>query len=189
MSRPGFFEGVGAALAASVTAAIGHGLLSVVTPGPVVMRTLVVVIGLGYIVYLLTRSPERVGRVTTIALWCVATTVPIALDAPLLWHVLVQASLVWSIRSLYHHSGVLAALADLALVAIGLLAALWAAHQSASMFLIVWCLFLVQALFGAIPSTVGRVTTRERRPSDPDGRFERAHRAADAALHKLSTTI
>ena len=65
--------------------------------------------------------------------------------------------------------------------------AVWAATETGSPFLSIWSFFLVQALFVAIPVRVGG-NHREPQPEDHhDERFERAHRAAQAALRRLSS--
>ena len=63
-------------------------------------------------------------------------------------------------------------------------AAVWAARQSGSFALSLWCFFLVQALYAAIPA---RFPGEGGSTADavPEDRFQRAHRAAEAALRSL----
>ena len=185
MNRPTFLEGVAVAL---VTSLLGSLMYAVLVPtfasGPV-LRLLVAGIGLGYLIYLLRRSPERVGRITLAALWGVATAAIWLLELPLLSYLALHLGLIWLARSLCFYSSVLSALADLALSGAGLAAALWAASHSHSLFLGIWSLFLVQALFAFIPTNLQR-RDKTAPPTEPD-RFDRAHRAAEAALRKLSS--
>jgi hypothetical protein len=80
-----------------------------------------------------------------------------------------------------------AALIDLGLSGLSLAAAIWAAHQSGSVFLTVWCFFLVQALFVHIPTHIGRRGEPDHEDLEGAHRFERAHHAAESALRKLSS--
>jgi len=62
----------------------------------------------------------------------------------------------------------------------------WALSRTGSVFLGTWCFFLVQALFTAIPSSVGAKSRAGAIPQASD-EFERARRQADAALKQLIT--
>ena len=187
MKRPGFFEGVGVALAASLIAGAVFVGASWLFPTGLVLRALVAGLGLAYVLYLLARSGERVGRVTAFGLWLVVTAAVAIEDPPFVAHVMVQLGLVWLVRSLYFHASVLASVGDFALGALSLAAATWAASASGSVFLSVWTLFLVQALFVAIPAAFPRTVTSSRPEFDDDDRFQRARRAAEAAVRRLST--
>ena len=183
MSRPSFLEGAGVALATSAVAAVVFTALTGIVPIGTVARVVVAGVGLAYLVYLLARSPGRAGRVSALGLWALATGACVVLEAPLTAVVLVQAGVVWLVRSLYFQASVLGALADGALVALGLAAALWAAIASASVFLTVWCALLVQALFVAVPRAARRGAPR----SGAGERFEQAARSAESAVRRLST--
>ena len=184
-NRPTFLEGVVVALAASLAGSLLYAVLVPALAGGPVLRLLVAGIALGYLLYLLRRSRERVGRVTVVAAWAVAATVIWLLDLPLLLYLALHLVLIWLARSLYFYSSVLPALADLVLSGLSLAAALWAAGHSHSLFLAIWSLFLVQALFAFIPATLQRSGGDSTDP-EPD-RFDLAHRAAQTALRKLSS--
>ncbi len=188
MKAPTFLEGVAVALAASLLGAASFAVLSALLPAALVLRVEIALIGLGYVIYLLRRSRERIGRITSLGVWALAA-IAIWLGAPsLTTYIVGHVGLVWIVRSLYHYSSVLAALTDLGLGALGLIAALWAATVSHSVFLSLWCFFLVQALFAAIPKRLPRKPAGERRTPDHEDRFQRAHRTAEAALRKLTTS-
>lgn len=185
MKQPTFFEGVALALAASLAGSALYTALTTVLPSGWVLRGLIAGLGLVYVLYLLTRSRERVGRVTALTAWALAAGAAWFIEPPLGPYVLVHLGLIWLVRSLYFYSSVIPALADLGLNALGLAAAVWAATQSGSVFLSIWCFFLVQALFVAIPTQL-RGKTGNRKPDDGgQDRFERAHRAAETALRRL----
>ena len=185
MKRPTFVEGVTVALVASFGASILYAALTTVLPNAWVVRLLVAVIGLGYVLYLLHRSRERVGRIAALAFWTAVAATTWWLQPPLSFYVLAHLGLIWLIRSLYFYSSVLPALTDLALTGLGLAAGIWAAVHTGSMLLAFWCFFLVQAVFVLIPPTMRSKATAGQRTRIPDDAFERAHRSAAAALRKL----
>ncbi len=187
MKRPTFFESVAVAFALSLVGSALFTALTTVFPGAFVLRLLIAGIGLGYVVYLLSRSRERVGRITVLAAWAVAAGAAWFIAPPLTVYVLVHLGLIWLIRSLYFYSSVLSALADLGLSSLSLAAAIWAATLSHSVFLSIWCFFLVQALFVAIPERLLRKAGQRRSNRDEEDPFQRAYRVADAALRKLSS--
>ena len=61
MKQPTFLEGVSVAIATSLAGSVLYTALDVVFPGAPVLRLLIAGIGLAYVVYLLSRSPERAG--------------------------------------------------------------------------------------------------------------------------------
>jgi hypothetical protein len=185
MKQPAFLEGVGVALAASLAGGMLYTAFDVVFPGIPVLRMLIAGMGLGYVAYLLNRSPVRVGRVTAAAAWLLAATVLWFTHPPLLLYGCMHLGILWLIRSLYFYSSVLSALADLALNGLGLAAAIWAVTRTGSVFLGIWCFFLVQALFVFIPKNINRKTGTDRDGQEHGDRFQYAYRAAEAALRKL----
>jgi hypothetical protein len=188
MKRPSFFEGVGVALATSVTGSMLFTVLASLFTGGFVLRTLIAALSLLYLLYLLKRSQERVGRITTLTAW-LATAMGIwllGLSLPL--YLLAHLSLLWLVRSLYFHAGLLSALADLGLVLFGLAAALWAWLSTNSLGLSLWCFFLVQALFVLIPMHFKRRSGLRKDSQAEADRFQHAYRVAEAAISKLSST-
>jgi hypothetical protein len=187
MKTPGILEGITFAIGASLAGAILATLLPVVLSQYIGTQVLIAALGLGYLLYLLKRSKERVGRVVMVALWSIATLSCLLLDASVPALLLVQAGLIWIVRSLYFHSSVLPALLDLGLVATGLVASTWAILQTGSVTTAIWCFFLTQSLFVLIPGFVGaRDNSSCFNPADTD-RFQSAHRVALDAVRKLST--
>ncbi|MEA3277543.1 MAG: hypothetical protein U9Q81_20120 [Pseudomonadota bacterium] len=184
MNRPTFFEGTGVALIAALSGSLSFAVLAWALPGTLALRLVTAGLGLGYLLYLLARSGERVGRVTTLVAWLLAAAILWALAPPLPLYVLAHLGLVWLVRSLYFHQGLLAALADLGLTGLGLIAGVGAYLHTGSLFLAVWSLSLVQALFVFIPT---RRPGNGRDIGGENDSFERAHRTAEAALGRLST--
>jgi hypothetical protein len=184
-SGPSFGQSIGVGL---ILSSSGAALLAVL--GPFLgyggaLRVVIAMLGLAYVLYLVGKSGERVGRVTTIAAWTLAAFVTWFAGLPLVAYVLVHVGLVWLARSLYYYSGLLPALADLGLSVLGAAFAVWAAQHSGSAWLAFWCFFLVQAFFVLIPASLsGRVSEPA---NEADQAFNRAHRAAEAAVRRLST--
>jgi hypothetical protein len=182
MSRPSFIEGVLVALALSAVGGIAAAALPTLFGAAIGSRLLVAALAAVYIGYLLRRSREKTGRMVVPCLWLTATVAGWAL-LPVTGFALLQVCLVWLIRALYFHGGVLAALADLGLSVFALAAAVWALG-SGSWPLALWSFFLVQALFPWIPSlTPGAYPDS---PTDNDC-FEEARVLAEAALKRLAS--
>jgi len=185
--KPTFIEGAVFAFAVSVSGGVLLPVLSLILPGGTVLRLLIAGLGVAYILYLLNRSSERTGRVTTLAAWLVAAlAIWIIAPSPVLY-ALLHLVLVWLIRSLYFYSSALSALVDMGLSGLSLATAFWVASWTGSVFLSLWCFFLVQALFIAIPSSWQLRSGKEYRSHDGGERFGLAYRAAQSAVRKLST--
>jgi hypothetical protein len=187
MKQPTFFEGVVVAIVASVS---GSAIALVLTPlfGRGGMAQLLITgISFTYLIYLLARSPERVGRITTVMLWIGITAIAWFAGLPVLLLGLVQVAFLWLIRSLYFYSSVLSALMDLGLTVLSLVVAFWAGTHSSSLFLGLWSFFLMQALFVVIPRQIRRGNNINQLPQIQDDRFQNAYRSAQAAVRKLST--
>jgi hypothetical protein len=184
LRAPTFLEGTIVALGAALAGTLAYGAFHLVLPGAVALRLLIAGLGLGYLLYLLGRSRERVGRLTTLAVWLAAAGLLWVLPAPLPLYLLAHLAMLWLARSLYFHQGPLAGLADLGLTGSGVIAAVGAYLHTGSLFLSLWCLFLVQALFVFIPR---RTEAGGGKGTDEEDRFRRAHRAAEAAVQRLSS--
>jgi hypothetical protein len=187
MKQPTFLEGVAVALAASFFGSASYAALTWSFPSAGALRLTLAGIGLGYVIYLLSRGRERVGRIAALTVWALAAGTIWLIQPSLPLYVLVHLSLIWLIRALYFHAGVFCALADLGLTGLGLAAAIWAATESGSVFLSIWCFFLVQALFVAIPTRLSRGSGASQPGDDDPDRFQRAHRTAEAAVRKLTS--
>lgn len=185
MKRPTLLEGALFALVASLGGSIAFTALSGVLPGGSLLRLLLAGFGFAYVVYLLGRSRERVGRVVVVAAWLIVAAMTWWLSLPLPFYLLIHLGMVWLVRSLYHQGGVLSALADLGLLALGLGAGLWALTHTGSVFLGVWCFFLVQSIFALIPSDLARRPAAPGDCSEDEQRFDRAFRQAESALCRL----
>ncbi len=192
--HPSLADGIGAAVFLSATgAALLAGLL-LFASAAAGLRLTVAAVGFAYLLYLLARSGERTGRLTTVALWAIASIVLWLMGPALPAYVAAHIAVLWLVRALYFHSSLLTAIADLGVALLGAVFAAWAALRSGSALLAFWCFFLVQAFSALIPPALRSAATRAEGPElhgedgtryDPTT-FERAHRAAEAALRRLA---
>lgn len=184
MRTPTFLEGVLVALVASLAGSVLQTAMTFLGLN-VAPWLLVASLGLGYAVYLLRRSPVRFGRVAALAAWGAVAGL-LGLAAPsLASYVALHVAALWLLRSLFFHSRPVAALADLALSGAALAAGLWAFAHTGSLLLGLWCFFLVQALFVAIPR--GSEPRRVAGTLPAEDRFEAAYQVAEDAVRRLVT--
>ncbi len=184
MKQPTFLEGVALALVAATSGSILFSALTLILPSDTILRLLISFMSLAYTGYLMNRSRKRLGRITAISAWVAATVSSVLLSPSLFIFLLLHCGFLWIIRSLYIHNGLLPAIADLALTALSLAAAVWATVQSGNLFLTIWCYFLTQALFVAIPK--GWPGKQVRR-SPEEETFLQAYQIAQKALSKLAS--
>ena len=186
MKRPSFVHGV---IVAAVLAFFASAVVATLTPFlglGAVLRLVIPALAFSYLLYLFSRSQERVGRVTTFALWGALAAITWWVAPPLPLYLLIHVAAIWLVRCLYFYAGAIPALMDLGLSALSVSATVWALTRSSSVFLATWCFFLVQALFVAIPPTLKR-KQKERAASTQSETFEHARRQADQALRQLFT--
>jgi hypothetical protein len=183
LKKPTFFEGVAVAFAISVIGSAGSLVSTPLLGRSITLYVLIAVAGFAYLIYLLTRSRERVGRVTTVVLWLAVTAVAWFTGMSFILFVVLQLGLLWLIRSLYFYASVLSALLDLGLMVLSVITAVWALAHTGSVFLTVWAFFLLQALFVAIPRQMN-AGNKQTKPQEDT--FQRAYRSAETAVRKLS---
>lgn len=187
MKKISFLDGVGIALLVSLIGSILFYVLGGVLALGGVLRLVIALSAFIYLLYLLRRSNERVGRVTVLVFWSVATVSSWFMGLPILFYVLVHLVMLWLVRSLYFYSSILSAIADLGLGGLGLLAAIGTAYQTQNIFISLWCFFLIQALFVYIPKTLGKGDNKSRPIKHGMSRFDQAHRDAESAIRRLSS--
>jgi len=182
--RPSFGASLVAGFVLSVCGAAVLAALAPLLGLPTALRAVIALVAFAYLLYLVGKSGERVGRVATLACWLVAALLAAVAGLPFAVYVLVHVGLIWLVRSLYYYSGVLPALADLSLSVLGAAFAVWAAQRSGSAWLSFWCFFLAQAFHVLIPAALA---ARGARDGDADDAFNRAQRTAEEAIRRLST--
>ena len=189
-----FMEGVIIALIASFVGSIGYFTLSTLFSEGFAIRLLVSGLSLAYIFYLLSRSKERVGRLSTVLLWSIITVALWLSASSIMLFVLSNIFMTWLIRSLYFYSSLLSSAVDLFLNGFSLAAGVWAFVHTDSIFLGIWCLFLIQALFVFIPArfdskrslNTSGIGNDSNENDNNAANFQQAYRDAEAAVRKLS---
>ena len=186
MSRPTFIQGAVVAFVFALAGAAAFTTLKLLLGSWLVLKLVICVLSGFYVLYLLSRSNEKTGRLTIPALWLTGAVATWVFVPGLTLFAIAHLGMVWLIRSLYYHSSVLPALFDLGLCGLSLLAAFATAQHSHSIFLRIWSFFLLQALFVAIPSLIKTRHTDAQDQSEQ--RFKRAMRKAEAALRRMHIT-
>ncbi len=184
MNGPTFSQGVVVALTLSLV-----GSVLFVSLGPVAspipsLKGIIALVALCYTLYLLGRCRARTGRATVAVSWFVVTAACWFGNLDLSSFVLVHIGMIWAVRALFYHSSPVTALVDLALSGLSFAASVWAMVATESLFLSLWCFFLVQALFVAIPPSLKPLQAKNHQL---DQQFQSAYRNAEAALDKLSS--
>ena len=187
MRSPGIVEGAVFALLAALAGSGAMAVFAGTGAAPLALRGVVAALGLAYVLYLLSLGGRGAGKVSAVLVWAVASATTLALDPPLLFHLLVQLAVAWLLRVVRVHKSALPALADLALGVAGAVTAVLVTQRTGSLFLVIWSVMLLQAAFVLIPR---RRAAASRAPAAaPAGdRFARAHLSAESALRRLSAT-
>lgn len=184
MKTPTLFDGISIAALISLAAAATTLLLGGVILSGLLFELLLYGGALGYLLYLLKRSRARVGRIVVISGWAAICLACWFFDVALLQQVLIQAGLIWLVRSLYFHNSIWGAAVDFGLVSAGLAAASWALFNTDSLVAALWSFFLVQALFCWLPQSRHAQRDDDNIAAAPS--FQSAHRVAIDAVRKLS---
>ena len=186
MKKPTILNGVTLAMIISLCAAAASLLLGGLIIYGLLFELLLYAATLTYLLYLLKRSKARIGRVLVIAGWAMASLACWFFDIILLEQVLIQAGMIWLVRSLYFHGSLITAALDFGLVSVGLAAGAWAMLNTGSLAAALWSFFLVQTLFTCLPRLAKEPDPADYRTSINPTHFQSAHRVAEAAVRKLS---
>jgi hypothetical protein len=186
MKLPGILPGVIFAalvgIAAGITGTITSGLIS-----PTSLFALIVnLTTLAYLIVLLKHSNARVGKVVVFCSWAIVAVASWSFDFSLIEQILIQASLIWIVRSLYFHRSLFTALLDLGLVSLGLCAGYWAISNTGSPAVALWSFFLSQSLFCWIPDLAEQQQRSVDRVDPGQSSFQSSHRIAIDAVRKLT---
>jgi hypothetical protein len=186
MKRPGIIDGVIVAMVISLGAAAASLVLGGFIAYSSLFKLVLCTATLGYLVYLLKRGKAKTGRVVVIASWAVISLGCWFLEVPLFAQVLIQAGIIWLVRSLYFHGSIFAAALDFGLISAGLAASAWAMVNTGSLAGALWSFFLVQALFCWIPGLASAQPGDSSRHQHDQSSFQSAHRVALDAVRKLT---
>ena len=180
-----FLRGVVIALVLALGVSILFSVLTTLTSSLLALRLLIPAAGGTYLLFLLAHSPQRSGKITALFGWAVAATCLWFFIPGVALYLTLHGLLMWAIRSLCLYRNLLAPLLDLTLTMGSLAAAVWAGQHTGSLFLSVWSLFLVQALFVYIPQ-YARARQPKRVSAGATDNFSRAAKNAEAALRRLA---
>lgn len=186
MKTATFAEGILLALLTSLVSSVLLFSLSSLFSSSVLIHLIISGITLGYILYLLSRSKERVGRVIFITTWLIGITCLWFAWPPLTFFILGHVISIWLVRSLYFYSSLVSSLMDLALNCFSVAIAFAVASHTNSLFLTLWCFFLSQALFVMIPKSISKSTRNTSTHLNNHDDFQQSFRVAEAAVQQLS---
>jgi hypothetical protein len=186
MKTPGIIDGVLVAIVISLYAAAASLILGAIVTHATLFNLVLCGSTLIYLIYLLKRSKAKVGRIVVIAGWAAASLGCWLLDIPLFTQVLIQAGIIWLVRSLYFHRSILTAALDFGLVSAGLAASAWAMVNTGSLGGALWSFFLLQALFCWIPDLARKQPGDIYHQQHDQSSFQSAHRVALDAVRKLT---
>lgn len=139
-------------------------------------------------VYLLCIGQYRVrksGWISSLSIWCVFTFLLWLLSPSLTDYALLHVAAVSVMRGLFFHKNFASVLMDFTLSLFALGAAFWAVSHTGSIFLSVWCFFLVQAAFVLLPG-FSREASTDTDATANSQQFDMALRKAEEALRKVA---
>lgn len=182
MKTLSFWPAVALALAISVLGWVLHSVIGGFVGIGVSLRVVVLVAAMLQVLALLAAHP-RSGRVVAAAGWLALSGLLVLVDPALPVWLVAQTGFVWLLRSLQRYDSLLPAAADALLSGFALSAAIATAMHTRSLFLSLWCYFLVQALAAFLPRRLpASVPPSAACVND----FEASFRTAEAALRRLS---
>ncbi len=192
MKRPAFSEGIIVAILVSLVVTVAFTVLSSFFPTRWLLQVMIAGVSFSYICYLLVRSQEKTGRLTVVSVWAMVTVITWLFSPSTMITLFVHVGLIWLVRALYYYTSLIVALIDLGLTLFGIAAAIWTLLYTNSLFLSVWCFFLIQALFVVLPNDLssGLFKTKNqmsKASSSQDDVFEQAYLSAQSALRQLTT--
>jgi hypothetical protein len=180
MSTTSFWREVGLGLLLSAIGAIVFAASSPLLGTATSLHAVLLLLSASYLALLLHGLNARAGRLLCAATWLGMAVLLVVFAPPLWMWIALCLGLVWLLRSLYRYPRLVGAALDALLTAFALAAAVATAQHSHSLFLSLWSLFLLQALFVFIPAAAHSVQ------ASGDGAFDRAFANAEAALRRLA---
>jgi hypothetical protein len=147
-------------------------------------RLLVALLAWLYLLVLLGRTREKVGRVATGVVGGVALAALVCSHCTWAGVLFGAVAVIWVARSMFSYSSLLGAVADALVCFVAVGWALAAYSYSYSVAWAVWCFFLAQALVVFIPEKP-ELTSSPVEEAAGD-RFACAHRTAEAAIRALA---
>jgi hypothetical protein len=191
MKRPAFSEGIIVAILVSLLVTVVFTVLSGFFPTRWLLQALIAGVSFSYLCYLLIRSQEKTGRLTTVAVWGIVTVFTWLFAPSTIITLFIHVGMIWLVRALYYYTSLIVALFDLGLTLFAMATAIWTLMYTHSLFLSVWSFFLIQSLFVFFPVDLksgfldkDRQSARHR--ATDDDVFEQAYLSAKSALRQLT---
>ena len=188
MNSINFWRGAGVAFVLSLLGAVALSVFSPIVGTAIGARLLIVGLSLVYLIVLLYQTQARSGRLLALTIWLLLTSLLFLFNPTILLWLFVHVGMLWLVRCLYRYGSLWTATADALLNGLALMLALATAMYTHSVFLSLWCFFLLQALYVYIPGKYSLPTRSSQvtQGQTGDERFERAYRTAEAAFKRLS---
>jgi hypothetical protein len=183
MKTLSFWPAVALALAISVLGWVLHSVIGGFVDIGVSLRVVVLVAAMLQVLALLATHPQRSGRVVAAGAGLALSGLLVLVDPALPVWLVAQTGFIWLLRSLQRYDSLLTASADALLSGFALSAAIATAMHTRSLFLSLWCYFLVQALAAFLPR---RLPAAAPPTAACVNDFEASFRTAEAALRRLS---
>ena len=183
MKTTSFWREVLLAVVISVVGAVVHNVLVGFIGRALSLRLVVLLVALVYVLSLLRQSPLTSGRVVGALGWVALSGLLIVFNPALSVWLLLETAFIWLLRGLQSYDSPISAGIDALLSAFALAAAVTTALHTQSLFLSLWCFFLVQSLTAFVPR---RAPERSLAAGLPETDFDASFRNAEAALRRLS---
>jgi len=156
------------------------------------LKTSIASITLAYLIYLLWAKKSSHGRILLLFSVCLILGMGY-LVLSLTPFILLSMFIIWLSRSLLWHRSFIAAGADGVLCGLGSIFSTFSWLHTGSLFIAIWCFFLLQALFVLIPQRFGLEcfgldTSNESESSKQmqySEEFTRAHKSAENAIGQM----
>lgn len=183
MKTLSFWPAVALALAISVLGWVLHSVIGGFVDIGVSLRVVVLVAAMLQVLALLATHPQRSGRVVAAGAGLALSGLLVLVDPALPVWLVAQTGFIWLLRSLQRYDSLIPAGADALLSAFALGAAIATAQHTHSLFLSLWCFFLVQALTAFVAV---RTAAAHAASACGETDFDTSYRNAETALRNLS---
>ena len=189
------WRGMGAALLLSILGAMVFSFGGSLLGSAAAARLGLTILSLLYLLYILQTSPAaqkemfrhsqsaKRGVLVSLALWLVLTLLLYAFNPSIWIWLVVLTGFSWLVRCFRSYRSLWLAAGDALVNGVALILSLLTALHTHSVFLSLWCFFLIQAALVFLPGV-----RRSRQPSTDEfmvQQFDDAYRSAEAALSRI----
>jgi len=186
MKKFSLFEGVIIAALLSATGSLLYLIFTLVFSLHTSAQFSFSIIATLYAGYILARSSKPFGKLSLLTGWAGWVVAIWLINLSLIPFIIAHLLGLWLLRSVTYHSQLLPRVLDLILCAASFIIAFVALTSTNSLAFSLWCLFLTQALFSALPKHWQK-KQKETHDNKREARFNQAFNNAESALYKLAT--